>query len=925
LAPDRTEQYTDIEIEYLYVTSNTQTEYTLEIRIDNIFYKNLIIEANKSGSCPFYFEDAGQKRIAFTVMQTGASSTEVLNLTTYSGDLPNIDRENVNLMLYLNPKGKTNNDADRNIWADSKVGSTLKGQLTNVNYSQMDGWLVDETTGESYLKLISGATFKIPDFRPFNSDLVYGEDAQVRVKGVTIELDFEINGVVDNTKPIISCISKTVSGLPSAGFEVTGSNIKLYNNRLNGVVIDPKAKAALANQTVTEGQRIKISMVIEPNNGSINFPMAYTYLSGKLTEAVILDRSDRFVDTNTPSRLEISSEFAQIKIYGIRFYNIALSEKEILNNYTATLPTLEERQKEFDSNNVYSGTNISYDLVSAEDYNLEIPYMLLTGGHPSARDAKKKCLWQVDAGEPRLPTDKKDYRFVDVEVIYPKTDLFKDYKNFSYKNQFANGGWITDNVGNKPTNGGAVMYCQGTSSMEYPVKNLRLRWKKEENYFPVRPTLDPVEIICMKADYMESSGSHNTGAANLIDDIYERAGMRTPGQDYNWDEEQRKWKSGKQTVTCIKGHPCLIFYAPTHDDPYEYIGKYNLNLDKATPEPFGFINDDETNFGYLKDEEGNLVLDADGNKQNSIFCYEFLDNAAYPVCNFLVTSLPDKDGNVPTTYEDTWYKTFWHEKDQSYYPGWRMGFESRYPDGDEGVHDADALYPLANWVNELYTLRTSGASAEEKKANDKLATERFANEYWKYFDKDFTLAYYLITEALLMVDSRVKNMMIATWGKEWRYRLADGTITAEKPSKGQAVEGTPSGDNYNAHFGYIFYPIFYDMDTMLGVSNEGRLKFSYYNEDTEPEIYNGANVLWHLVRDSLPKDLSIYFSRLEGSKLHAPDIIPYFNDNQANLANQAFYNGDAAYKYVTPARKGYTDLLNGQEIAPGAAPYLYAL
>ena len=71
--------------------------------------------------------------------------------------------------------------------------------------------------------------------------------------------------------------------------------------------------------------------------------------------------------------------------------------------------------------------------------------------------------------------------------------------------------------------------------------------------------------------------------------------------------------------------------------------------------------------------------------------------------------------------------------------------------------------------------------------------------------------------------------------------------------------------------------------------------------------------------------MSIHFSRLEGSKLHAPDIIPYFNDNQANLANQAFYNGDAAYKYVKPAREGYTDLLNGQEIAPGAAPYLYAL
>jgi hypothetical protein len=219
-------------------------------------------------------------------------------------------------------------------------------------------------------------------------------------------------------------------------------------------------------------------------------------------------------------------------------------------------------------------------------------------------------------------------------------------------------------------------------------------------------------------------------------------------------------------------------------------------LDKATPEPFGFVHDEETNFGYLKDEngeldylkdaEGNYILDDNGEKQkqNSIFCYEFLDNAAYPVCNFLTTATADIDGHVPTSYRETWYNTFHHEKDGVDYPGWRMGFESRYPDGDEGTHDADAFYPLANWVNELHTLRTSGATEEEKEAIDKLATDRFANEYWKYLDKDFTLAYYIITEALLMADSRVKNMMIATWGKEWRYRLANGTITKDRPNKG---------------------------------------------------------------------------------------------------------------------------------------------
>ena len=53
-------------------------------------------------------------------------------------------------------------------------------------------------------------------------------------------------------------------------------------------------------------------------------------------------------------------------------------------------------------------------------------------------------------------------------------------------------------------------------------------------------------------------------------------------------------------------------------------------------------------------------------------------------------------------------------------------------------------------------------------------------------------------------------------------------------------------------------------------------------------------------------------------------LIPYFNNNQANMANEAFYNGDAVYKYLDPAREGYFDGLNGKEIKPGEGPYLYA-
>jgi hypothetical protein len=283
--------------------------------------------------------------------------------------------------------------------------------------------------------------------------------------------------------------------------------------------------------------------------------------------------------------------------------------------------------------------------------------------------------------------------------------------------------------GETPVNGGAIMYAQGTSSMEYPVKNLRLRFKNEENWYKVRPDIAPVEIICMKADYMESSGSHNTGAANFIDDLYTGIGIQTPGQEHFGGE-------GKDTiVTSIKGHPCLIFYSESGDPgTYKYIGKYNLNLDKATPEPFGFDHDD-SDFGYLSvgdpyykidyDDEGEyadsfdgeeLKYVGEGEKVNSIHCFEFLDNAV-EVCNFLGKKKNADDENSERyNYYDTWYGTY-KNADNNMVPGWTLGFESRYPEDRVGYHDADMLWPLASWVNNLYLLRQEEEAAGKKPEN----------------------------------------------------------------------------------------------------------------------------------------------------------------------------------------------------------------
>lgn len=975
--PEKTEQFTNIPVQYMLLAQESNKDYTLDLSLDGNSQTKLAIKSNVADDYTLYFETKGTYTFEASVIELNLTYSTYLTISPYTGNLPVIDSSRSDLMLYLNPRNKSNDAVDRNEWND--YNGAYKGTLTGLHYGTANGWLLDDS-GASYLKLSSGATFLMPNFRPFEKDPTKIDAADSRMgSGMTIELDFELNGVLDYDTELISCLSRNKDNEIRVGFSVTGDRVRFYSSR-----------GVLLSLNLVEGKRTRVSFVIEPNTGTIQFPMIYGYVNGKLSGAVIYDSSaDNFKDVSDgPALLRMDSEDAQIKVYGVRVYTTALGDRVILNNYTASLATLEERQASYDSNNVYdSNGKIDYIKVAAEDYNLQVPYMVLTGGYATEKESKWQRKDSSDT-EGRLPTGKKDYRMVDVKVHYPKTPLFANYQDYEFVNQFKSGNPMATAYGEKPSNGGAIMYAQGTSSMEYPVKNLRLRFKNETDWYTVKTDIAPVEIICMKADYMESSGSHNTGSANLIDALYQSVGMKTPGQREFGGE-------GKPSiVTCIKGHPCLIFYSPTGaEGSYEYIGKYNLNLDKATPKPFGFDHSDD--FGWLHegDEYYEVIYQEDGEepfsgqeepdesadyvgreslqvvpadkKINAIHCFEFLDNAV-DVCNFLgkkqlapVENLTEEqfdnnksgryyigteqaDGsmkyerakaefdpnityyyNTPMAYHDTWYNWFTN-KDNELVPGWTLGFESRYPEDRIGEHDADMLYPLASWLNELNTLRETGPEGKKE------ANARFRNEYQCYLNEKFTLTYYLYTEALLMADSRVKNMMIATWGKENYGENGKGIGTNDaysyypltKNEKGEWVPDKTQPRIYTNN--YIFYPIFYDMDTMLGLDNTGVYRFNYYDEDTNPSIYNGEEVLWTFVRDALLDKLTPWYSELETATLTADKVLPYFNNNQANLANEAFYNGDAKYKYTDPARNGYHDDLYDKDIAAGDGPYLYA-
>ena len=199
-------------------------------------------------------------------------------------------------------------------------------------------------------------------------------------------------------------------------------------------------------------------------------------------------------------------------------------------------------------------------------------------------------------------------------------------------------------------------------------------------------------------------------------------------------------------------------------------------------------------------------------------------------------------------------------KKSDYGDGWTGDFEARYP---EDNLDYTNLKRLTDWL--VSTDRSAVNTDEEKAAR----LEKFKMEFEDYFVKEPTLFYYLFTEVFLMVDSRAKNFFPSTYD------------------------------------GIHWLPLPYDMDTALGINNEGALVFDYDLEDTDvidgADVFNGQHsVLWCNVRDAFYDDIKEMYAELRGGAMFNYDtIIKRFSDHQA-VWPEVVWNEDAWEKYLEP-------------------------
>jgi hypothetical protein len=158
-----------------------------------------------------------------------------------------------------------------------------------------------------------------------------------------------------------------------------------------------------------------------------------------------------------------------------------------------------------------------------------------------------------------------------------------------------------------------------------------------------------------------------------------------------------------------------------------------------------------------------------------------------------------------------------------------------------------------------------------------------------------------MTEFLICYDSRGKNLMMATWGPK------------EK-------------DGFD-----IWYPIFYDIDTQLGVNNSGVPYWDYYEEPSANGTFSTPNsVLWVNIWECFKEEVKTCYDRLTGSLLTLDTLDGYYRfdpkvSNSRAMAGHRpiiLHNVDEYQKYIAPSISGYTDTSGKQALT---SSYYYAL
>ncbi len=559
-----------------------------------------------------------------------------------------------------------------------------------------------------------------------------------------------------------------------------------------------------------ENEHLRLSFVVEKK--AVN-RLIYCYINGIMSGVVQYPADDDFAQS-VPVDISIGSRDAAIDLYCIRVYDNDLTRHQVLNNWIADTQVVETMLERYSRNHVFD----AYSQIVISQLPKDLPYLVLDGTE--------------------LPQYKGDVKTM--SGYY--TDPVNGSKSFTFS--------------------GAEVDVQGTSSQYYARKNYKIKFKggfvdpsgNTQETYKLRSDSIPTNTFTFKADVASSEGANNVELARLYEDT---CPFRTAPQ-----KQDSRIRQG------IDGFPIVVFWYDGENT--SFIGKYNFNFDKATPEVFGFAEGDES--------------------------WEILNNTSDRV--------------------------LWKDDDYSG-TDWQGDFEARYP---KDYADPANLSELAAWLKSTDQSAATGDKLTVNRTFDGVLyttdtaayrLAKFKSEFAQHFEKDAVLFYYLFTELFLMVDSRAKNMFPTFMaGSKWFSLPYDFDTAIGINNEGalvfsynlEDIDHTESGaDIYNGQQSVLWVNVrqaFYeDIKAMYQkLRSNGTLSFAVTEQRFEehqakwPEAVFNEDAYFKYLQPLVEQNTASYLTMLQGSKAEQRKWWLY---NRFRYLDSKYNAGDALTDVVT--------------------------
>ena len=578
--------------------------------------------------------------------------------------------------------------------------------LSGFNWNATSGWW------NGRLEMSAGSSIQF-DYAPLSGNPTN--------TGKTIEIEWSTKNVTNDDAVICD-----LRGDDGVGILITATKVSMKS--ADGVVVETEYKS---------DENVRIGFVINQTSGTTNQRLSFIYANG------IVSRGEKWAqaDSYTSDKLMkfTATEEAEVSLKSIRIYDTALTSDNMLNNYILYRDTIAEMMEVYDRNDVYEEGTKTF---SPDKMMGRLPVMIVTGDIPILENT----------------SDKDTQIVVDIDY-YNMQDTSKSFR-------------MT----------GAAMRPQGTSSMGYPKKNFRIYTQEvdgtilydaegkvvENKLYSFKEGAQPVNCWCLKADYAESSGTHNTGIARLWNTALHDARVSFSfGKDdpRNIDNAPVLRTQAQQIAidahyeydvrTTIDGFPILLFYRKNPTDDVIFIGKYNFNNDKSTESVFGFTG-------------------IPGFNNEKMQCWEVLNN-----------------GNALALFTTT----------EGFDTGWSKAFESRYPN-TKTPYTGD-LKAFCQWM-----VNVSQAD--------------FATEKWQHLNVYMMAAYWCYLMRHAAADQFVKNAMFTSEdGVLWYFILYDNdTINGLINTGHLEIQPTDDRQTMNKSGEYVFAGHDSRLWNMLEADNE---------------------------------------------------------------------------------------------------------